>query len=141
MGATHVVNPMEGDPVAAIQRICAGGLDIAVEATGRPPVMRQALECVRSQGGVAVVIGNAREGETLVLDPRQLNQGKQLRGTWGGDNWPDTDFARYARLLECGKLNVQPLLSSPFQLEQINEALEALEKGAVGRPLIEMSQR
>jgi S-(hydroxymethyl)glutathione dehydrogenase/alcohol dehydrogenase len=139
MGATHLVNPKQCDPVEEIRKICPGGVDIAIEASGRPAVMRQALASVRSQGGIAVIVGNAREGEELTINPRELNQGKQLRGTWGGDSVPDRDFPRYCRFVESGKLNLEPLLASSFGLEQINEALEALEQGSVGRPLIDMS--
>lgn len=139
MGATHLVNPNNVDPVEAIKKICPGGVDIAIEASGRPAVMRQALASVRSQGGIAVVVGNAREGEELTINPKELNQGKQLRGTWGGDSVPDRDFPRYCRFVESGKLNLQPLLANSFRLENINEALEALEQGAVGRPLIDMA--
>jgi len=139
MGATHLVNPKNVDPVDAIKKICPGGVDIAIEASGRPAVMRQALASVRSQGGIAVVVGNAREGEELTINPKELNQGKQLRGTWGGDSVPDRDFPRYCRFVESGKLNLGPLLANSFRLENINEALEALEQGAVGRPLIDMT--
>jgi S-(hydroxymethyl)glutathione dehydrogenase / alcohol dehydrogenase len=138
MGATHVVNPSQADPVQEILRICPGGIDIAIEATGRPAVMQQALACVRPQGGIAVVIGNARDGVSLTIDPKQLNQGKQLRGTWGGDNWPDRDYPRYCKLLASGKLKLDPIMSEPFSLEGINDALRALEQGAVGRPLVRM---
>ena len=139
MGATHVINPTQGNAVEQIMKHCPGGVDIALEATGRPAVMNQALACVRAQGGVAVIIGNAREGETIALDPKQLNQGKQLRGTWGGDNIPDRDYPRYCQLLRAGKLNLAPILSRPFSLEQVNDALAALEQGAVGRPLLAMN--
>jgi S-(hydroxymethyl)glutathione dehydrogenase/alcohol dehydrogenase len=139
LGASHVLDASQGDVVAQILKLCPGGVDIALEATGRPAVMNQALAVVRSQGGVAVIIGNAREGETVALDPKQLNQGKQLRGTWGGDNVPDRDYPRYCQLLQAGKLNLEPILSSPYTLEQTNDALAALERGAVGRPLIQMA--
>lgn len=139
MGATHRVHAAEVDPVAEVQRICPGGVDFAIEASGRPQVMLQALYSVRSQGGVAVVVGNARHGERVALDPRQLNLGKQLRGTWGGDNWPDRDFPRYCRLLSAGRLNLEPLLSRTYCLSEINEALDDLEAGTVARPLIEMA--
>lgn len=138
MGATHTVKSGP-DAVDALKKICSGGLDIAIEASGRPPVMVQALACVRSQGGIAVVIGNAPHGEMLTLDPREFNQGKQLRGTWGGDNVPDRDFPRYASLVSSGKLRLSPLLSRPFALEAINEALESLERGVSVRPLVEMA--
>jgi S-(hydroxymethyl)glutathione dehydrogenase/alcohol dehydrogenase len=139
MGATHCVLASEDDPVAQIRKLVSGGVDFAIEATGKPRVMQQALESVRSQGGVAVIVGNAHHGQRFDLDPQQLNQGKRLFGTWGGDNWPDRDYPRYCKLLQSGKLKLQPLQSETFPLEQINAALDALESGAVARPLIDMT--
>ena len=139
LGATEVVQAGGGDVVAEITRVCPGGVDYAIEATGRPEVMAQALAAVRSQGGAAVIVGNARYEERLVLDPRQLNQGKRLLGTWGGDSVPDRDFVRYARLLLTGRLNLEPMLSTPYPLRAINQALDDLEAARVVRPLIDMS--
>ena len=139
MGATHLVNASEADPVAQILDLCPGGADFCIEATGRPAVMQQALTCARNQGGIAVVIGNAHQGECIELDPKQLNMGKQLRGTWGGDNVPDRDYPRYCRLLEAGRLDVSSMLSEPYALEQINQAIDDLETGTTGRPIIDMS--
>jgi S-(hydroxymethyl)glutathione dehydrogenase/alcohol dehydrogenase len=140
MGVTHSVDARQGDVVQAIRAICPGGVDVAIEATGTAGAMRQALECVRSQGGRAVIVGNARHGELLQLDPREFNQGKRLLGTWGGDTKPQDDLPKYGRLLRDGKLKVDALLSTPFTLATINEALEALEKGAQVRPLIDLSR-
>jgi S-(hydroxymethyl)glutathione dehydrogenase / alcohol dehydrogenase len=139
VGATHLINAAKSDPVQEILKLCPGGVDLAVEASGRPAVMKQALAAVRSQGGIAVIVGNAREGETLAVDPKQLNQGKQLRGTWGGDNWPDRDYPRYCKLLQSGKVDLGPVLAEPVPLEQVNEAIEALERGMVGRPLLRLA--
>jgi S-(hydroxymethyl)glutathione dehydrogenase/alcohol dehydrogenase len=139
VGATHAVNAASTDPVQEIMKVCPGGVDLAVEASGRPAVMRQALAAVRSQGGIAVIVGNAREGETLAVDPKQLNQGKQLRGTWGGDNWPDRDYPRYCKLLQCGRIDLTPVMAEPVPLEQVNEAVEMLERGMVGRPLLRLA--
>jgi S-(hydroxymethyl)glutathione dehydrogenase/alcohol dehydrogenase len=139
MGATHVILSSSQDPVAEIQRLVKGGVDFALEVTGNPLVMHQAVESVRSQGGTAVIIGNARHGQRVDLDPNQLNQGKRILGTWGGDNLPDRDYPRYCRLLQSGKLNVEPLLSKTYSLAGINDAIDALEAGVVARPLIDMS--
>ena len=76
--------------------------------------MLQALRAVRPQGGAAVVVGNAHHGETVSLDPRELNQGKRLLGTWGGDSVPDRDFPRYCRLIKSGRLNLGPCVPSRF---------------------------
>jgi S-(hydroxymethyl)glutathione dehydrogenase/alcohol dehydrogenase len=139
MGASVIINTAEGDPLPRIAEHCPRGLDFAIEASGNTSVMLNSLMAVRSQGGVAVVVGNAKAGETIALDPKLLNMGKQLRGTWGGDTNPDRDFPRYAALLASGKLNLAPLQSHTYALGDINQALDDLEAGIVARPLIDMS--
>ena len=113
---------------------------VAIEATGRPAVMQQALESVRPQGGIAVIAGNARQGEHWPLDPKQLNLGKRILGTWGGDNQPPDDFPRYQRLITTGQLNCEPFLANRYPLGDINRALDELEAGRVMRPIIEISE-
>jgi S-(hydroxymethyl)glutathione dehydrogenase/alcohol dehydrogenase len=138
LGATHTVSARAADPVAEILALCRGGADFAVEATGLAPVMRQALACVRHQGGAAVVVGNARFGERLEIDPRELNMGKRLLGTWGGDNVPDRDFPRYCKLMTSGRLDLEPLLTRGYGLADVNAALDDLEHGRAARPLLEI---
>ncbi|MGZ5872887.1 MAG: zinc-binding dehydrogenase [Bradyrhizobium sp.] len=140
-GATHVIDPSAGDVLAEIRKIVPHGVDLAVESSGQPAVMEQAVNATRPQGGRAVVIGNAMHGARLSLDPAVFNQGKSLLGTWGGDSVPDRDFGRFGRLLASGRFPVRDLLSKPYALEQADRALQDLAAGAVGRPLIDMSLR
>jgi S-(hydroxymethyl)glutathione dehydrogenase/alcohol dehydrogenase len=137
-GATHAIDPAAADVLAEIRKIVPGGVDVAIEATGIPTVMAQALNATRQQGGRAVVIGNAKHGSSLTLDPSVFNQGKSLHGTWGGDSVPDRDYARYGRLLASGRFDLRALLSAPYSLARANEALSDLAAGRVGRPLIDM---
>lgn len=140
MGASHTVLAADaGSVVPQVVEAAGGNLDLAIEVTGRPTVMQQALQAVRPRGGVAVVIGNARHGEMVEINPRQLNDGKQLRGTWGGDTDPDRDLPRYCRLVRAGKLGLEPLLSRSYRLLEINQALDDLEAGTVLRPLVDLS--
>ena len=140
LGASHTICVTDSPPVETIQKICPGGVDIAIEATGRAAVMQQSLESVRSQGGTTVIAGNAPQGEFWQFDPRQLNQGKRILGTWGGDNVPDRDFPRYQRLLLANKLALRCLIPNRYALHEINQALVDLETGQVPRPLIDMSK-
>jgi S-(hydroxymethyl)glutathione dehydrogenase/alcohol dehydrogenase len=140
-GATHVIDPAEGDVLTEVRKIVPGGVDLAVESSGMPAVMEQAINAVRPQGGRAVVIGNARYGASLSLNPAVFNQGKSLLGTWGGDSVPDRDYGRFGRLLGSGRFPVRELLSKPYALAQADQALQDLAAGKVGRPLIDMSLR
>jgi S-(hydroxymethyl)glutathione dehydrogenase/alcohol dehydrogenase len=138
-GATHVIDPAAGDVLAEIRKIVPQGVDLAVESSGQPAVMDHAVQATRPQGGRAVVIGNARHGATLSLNPAVFNQGKSLLGTWGGDSVPDRDYGRYARLLAAGRFPVRDLLSKPYALTEADQALQDLAAGRVGRPLIDMT--
>ncbi len=138
-GATHTIDASVTDPLEAIKGLCPGGADLAIEATGVPTVMAQALASVRNQGGRAVVIGNAHHGDTLQINPRLFNDGKSLLGSWGGDSIPDRDYPRLARLMSEGRIDVSPILSEPYRLEDINLVLKDIESGRIGRPLIDMN--
>ncbi len=140
-GATHVIDPTGVDVLAEIRKIVPQGVDIAVESSGVPLAMDQAVNATRQQGGRAVVIGNARHGATLSLNPAVFNQGKSLMGTWGGDSVPDRDYGRFARLLGSKRFPVRNLLSKPYALERADQALQDLASGTIGRPLIDMSLR
>jgi len=139
-GATHVIDAAN-DVLAEIKKIVPQGVDLAVESSGIPAVMEQAVNATRQQGGRAVVIGNAKHGAVLPLNPGVFNQGKSLLGTWGGDSVPDRDYGRYGRLLSSGRFPVRDLLSKPYSLAQADQALADLAAGKVGRPLIDMSLR
>jgi S-(hydroxymethyl)glutathione dehydrogenase/alcohol dehydrogenase len=134
-----VIDPTGVDVVAEIKKIVPNGVDLAVEATGLPPVMEQAVNSTRQQGGRSVVIGNAKHGAKLDLNPAVFNQGKSLMGTWGGDSVPDRDYAKYGKLLGSGRFDVSGLLSRPYSLAEADQALQDLASGKVGRPLIDMS--
>jgi S-(hydroxymethyl)glutathione dehydrogenase/alcohol dehydrogenase len=139
-GATHVIDPAAGDVAAQIRKIAPQGVDLAVEATGVPSVMADAVGVTRQQGGRAVVIGNARHDAVFTMSPSVFNQGKSLLGTWGGDSVPDRDYPRFARLLASGRFPVKQLLSAPYSLADIKIALDDLRTGKIGRPLIDMSK-
>jgi S-(hydroxymethyl)glutathione dehydrogenase/alcohol dehydrogenase len=74
------------------------------------------------------------------VSPSVFNQGKSLMGTWGGDSVPDRDYARFGRLLSSNRFPVRQLLSEPYRLADINQALDDLRTGKIGRPLIDMSK-
>ncbi len=137
-GATHVIDPAKTDVLQEINSISPGGVDLAVEASGLPSVMSQAVSSTRQQGGRAVVIGNAKVGSSVEINPNLFNQGKSVLGTWGGDSIPDRDYPRYGKILNSGRFPINDLISTPYRLDQINDALMDLALGKVGRPLIDM---
>ena len=139
MGATHTINATTTNVPEALADICSGGVDHAIEATGNTTVIRQAFESVRAQGGNCVIIGNARFGEEVSIDTSHFNMGKRMFGTWGGDSVPERDYADFAKLVAADHSHCNNILSGDYSLEDINAALDDLEAGRIGRPVINMS--
>jgi S-(hydroxymethyl)glutathione dehydrogenase/alcohol dehydrogenase len=140
IGATHVINAHRQDPLATILEITGGrGVDYSLEAIGRLETMETAFQSVRDNGGLCVLAGNLSHGERISLDPFDLIKGKRIVGTWGGESQPDRDIPLYVDLYMAGKLKLDMLITHEYRLEDINQALDDLEQGKVGRALVVMS--
>lgn len=140
LGATHVVNASDCDPVVAIQNLTLGkGVRVALECAGQVAVMESAFKSVVSGGGRCIIAGNPPYGQTMRVDPFGLINGKQLLGTWGGESKPDVDIPRYIDMFTDGRLALQKLGSEEYLLDDINDALMDLKAGRVIRAMIRMS--
>lgn len=139
MGATHTVDASRTEPLAAVLDITGGGVDLAVEAAGRPVVMETAFKAVRKGGGLCVLAGNVAAGERIGIDPYDLIVGRRLLGSWGGDTVPDRDIPDYAAMIAEGRLRAADLITHEYGLSDINVALSDLESARVGRALLNLS--
>lgn len=139
LGATHVINARTQDLLSAILEITGGcGVDCAIEAAGTRETMETAFRSVRDAGGLCVLAGNLPANQSISLNPFDLIKGKRIVGTWGGETNPDRDIPRYVELYAAGRLRLAPLIVHEYGLGQINRALDDLEQGKAGRPVIRM---
>jgi len=140
LGATHTIDARSGDAAAQVRAMTQGaGVDVAIEAAGRPQTIEAAFASVRDGGGRCVIAGNVPVGQTFELDPYDLIKGRQILGTWGGATVPDRDIPKYANLVETGVVDLGLLGTHTFALSDVNRALDDLEAGKVGRALLDMS--
>lgn len=139
-GAAHQLNARRDDPEAAIRFLTRGrGVDYAVEAAGEPRVIEAAFRSVREDGGLLIVAGNVAYGQRISLDPFDLIRGKRIVGSWGGETDPDRDIPLYVDLYLSGRLPLDSLVTNTYSLAAVNDALADLERGSVGRAVIDMS--
>jgi S-(hydroxymethyl)glutathione dehydrogenase / alcohol dehydrogenase len=140
LGATHLINANEEDPVEKIKLLTGGkGVDYAIEAAGRAKVIEQAFQSVRNNGGLCVFAGHPANHERIQLDPFDLIQGKQILGSWGGECNPDRDIPALANYYLEGKLPLEKLITNRYKLEDINQALSNLENHEIARAILEMN--
>lgn len=134
LGATHVVNSKESDAVAVIREI-TGGANFALESTGRPQVLRQAVDSLGSLGCVGVV-GAPPLGTTAEFDVNDLLLGgKSIRGIVEGDSVPQQFIPQLVELHLQGRFAFDKLVKF-YPFEQINQAAEDSEKGITLKPVL-----
>jgi Zn-dependent alcohol dehydrogenase len=139
LGATHIINSQNADAKTEIQKIVGnGGLDVVIDNTGNPKVIELAYELTRPQGRT-VLVGVPRKGNNISIYSLPLHFGKSLAGSHGGETVPHEDIPRYLRLVEAGKLDLSPLITDRFALEDINDAIDRMRSGKItGRAMIDL---
>jgi S-(hydroxymethyl)mycothiol dehydrogenase len=136
-GATHTVNPNDGDPVEKIKELTGGyGVNYAFEAVGRPETLEVALWC-RDLAGTCIFIGVPGPGPTLELPLQQFfDRGGVFRSCWYGDCLPTRDFPLLAAWYRQGQLHLDEVVSRKIKLEETEEAFEAMKRGETLRSVI-----
>ena len=139
LGATHTLNPAEGDVVDAIRQISGGGVDYALDTSGAgsPAVVSQAVESLAALGTCGLV-GGAPAGMEVTLQHWTLFWGRSVRGIIQGDSNPDLFIPTLIALHTQGRFPFDRLLAF-YPLDEINEAAAASTEGHVVKPVIRMS--
>ena len=136
-GATHAVNPRDGDPVSAIKELTGGhGVNYSFEAVGIAETWEYALWS-RDLAGTCIIIGVAGPGPTMTLDlQRFFDLGGRLGVSWYGDCLPTRDFPMLATWYEQGTLDLDGLVTRTIALDETEEAFEAMKRGETLRSVI-----
>jgi len=137
IGATHAVDPGQGDPVEQVRALTSGrGADYTFEVVGQPELMAQAYDMARTEGTVTLV-GMPASGTTLTLPASSaVFSGKRLVGSAVGGAQILRDFPRFIELAESGRLDLGALVSRRITLEQVNEGLAELSSAEGVRTVI-----
>ena len=137
LGATHTVDPADGDPVEQVRALTGGGAEFTFEAIGSPPTVAQSL-AMASRGGTATVIGMLPQGSRVEIDGTELLMAeKRLQGSLMGSNVFRRDLPQLVDLYLDGRLRLDEMISLRLGLDRINEGYEAMLAGEVVRSIVE----
>ncbi len=135
-GATATIDASEEDPVAVLSSLTGGeGVDVAIEAIGRPDTLGAAVRSLR-RGGVAVAVGMAAPGTALTVEMLHLLDERRLTGCYYGTTRPQHDLPRLMELYRSGRLLVDELVTDELDQADLDRALDNLAEGKGIRSLI-----
>lgn len=127
-GADVVIDPTSEDVVSRVREETGGhGVDVAICAIGVPALANDAIRMVRPRGRVSLFAGFSK-GVQAELDVNAIHY-SELMAT-GAFGLTRAQFARSLNLISSGEIDVQPLISHRFALDDAVEALAAAEQGS-----------
>ncbi len=136
LGATHAVRVEHGREEGAARTVLPEGADYVFEALGDDATLDLALR-LTGRGGTTVLVGLARPDARVPIDPLGMVFGERtIAGCLYGSCVPDRDVPRLLDLCGRGMLRLDRLVGDRCGLDDVNGALERLERGEGVRTVI-----
>ncbi|MFE5699142.1 NAD(P)-dependent alcohol dehydrogenase [Rhodococcus koreensis] len=129
LGATHVVDPTDGDLSEQIRAVVPDGIDYAIDTTALLPVLDQILQSLGVRGTLGLIGVPADPTATIPIGMMSTQLfGLTIRGIVEGDADPDTFIPHLLDLHRQGRFPFDKLITTmPFS--QINEAVAVQHRG------------
>ncbi|MGQ4601267.1 zinc-binding dehydrogenase [Nocardia sp. R6R-6] len=132
LGATHAVRGDSAELAKQIRKLSRGGVQYALDTTGVPAVIADAVDALRPTGTLGLVGAGSRE---LVFGPSALAGGKNLMGILEGDAVPQLLVPQLIELWRQDKFPFDKLIRT-YPLSAINEAERHAANGTTIKPVL-----
>lgn len=131
LGATHALNVGEVNVVDFIEQDTAGeGVDVLLEMSGASSAFDQGFTALRD-GGEAALLGLAPGVIGFDINNHIIFKGATVRGIVGRELWGT--WFRMRGLLDSNAVDLSPLVTHRFTLDQWEEAIQVMNSGASGK--------
>jgi Zn-dependent alcohol dehydrogenase len=123
----------------AVREASGGGVDYAIEATGRPEAMLAAVLSTRARGA-AVLIGIPREDAVVPLPALTIpRMERRVLGSIYGSSKPERDFPATLELWRAGHLPLDRLVTHRLPLADVRRGFELMQDGSAVRVVLDLT--
>jgi len=134
LGAKHTINPTGKEDKALLKEIrslTGGGADIAIEAIGNPKTIELGPATVKA-GGVHCQVGYTHHNVNVNAG-RLMFREIEIKGSLG---CRPVDYPKIIEMVRTGKIQLDPVVTHRFGLDEINDAFEVMRKGESLRSIV-----
>jgi S-(hydroxymethyl)glutathione dehydrogenase/alcohol dehydrogenase len=137
-GATHTLNPKNCDVVAEARKITGGfGVDHSFVAVAGKGIKRSTFDLTAGYGQMVIVGHELPANEGMAeFNHMEFLAGKRITGSVMGAVTLRRDIPKYMDMYRKGMIDIDSLLTNRFTLDQIQEALDDSERGALKNVVI-----
>ena len=138
LGATHTFNPNNTtDLVDKIIELTTHGVNAALDTTGLPDVIRDAVLCLAPRGSCGILGACPPDFEVTINELHFFTGGRKLIGIVEGSAYPDAMIPKLINYFEEGRFPFDRLIKF-YDFEHINQAIEDSEKGKTIKAIVRM---
>lgn len=131
LGALDLIIDPSSEPVDdLLTSFAPEGVDGTLEMSGHPSAMDLAIRHTRPGGRISC-LGVYKEPTQSLAMNEMIFKGLNVQGIVGRRLWETWD--QMASLLGSGVLNVRPIVTHVFKLEDFDEAMSLMQKGLAGK--------
>jgi S-(hydroxymethyl)glutathione dehydrogenase/alcohol dehydrogenase len=155
LGATHIFNTESCNVVEEIKKVTnphgnqmildaknknlkEAGADYVIVSLANPKAIESAIQSSAIPGKVYLV-GVPPYESKITTAAFDIHAGRTLQGSHGGECIPDRDIPKYLELYNKGLLKFNELITNRVRLENINEGIEKIVTGKIGRCIVQMN--
>jgi len=134
LGAQHTINAKDKEDKALLKEIrglTGGGADISIEAIGNPKTIELGPASVKA-GGCHCQVGYTHHN-VPVNAGRLMFREIEIKGSLG---CRPVDYPKIISMVRTGKIQLKPVVTHRFPLEEIDAAFDLLRKGESLRSII-----
>ena len=127
IGAHSVINAQTEDSVEKVKTFTdSRGADVVIECVGVPQTWESAIEMI-SPAGTVVLFGGAPAGTKFSVDTRKMHyEDITIKGIF---HHTPVCVKKALDLISSGIVNVKPLITKEMPLNQLENALNEMQKG------------
>jgi 6-hydroxycyclohex-1-ene-1-carbonyl-CoA dehydrogenase len=134
LGAQHTINAKDMEDKALLKQIrslTGGGADVAIEAIGNPRTIVLAANAVKP-GGCHCQVGYTHQ-DVPINAARLMFRELEIKGSLG---CRPVDYPKIIEMVRIGKIQLKPVVTHKFKLEDINDAFELMRRGESLRSVV-----
>jgi threonine 3-dehydrogenase len=131
LGADLTINPAKQDVFSTVMEATEGeGVDVLLEMSGAPTAIDEGFRALKP-GGEAALLGLTSIDLSFNLDDHVIFKGASVYGIVGRKLW-DTWY-KMRGLLRSGAIDLAPLITHRFALDDFEKAFELMATGECGK--------
>ena len=138
IGVKNIYSTKENNYRKKIFKKSKSGVDVCIECAGYVSTIEDAFSLINPKKGQLIFSSHPDNKEPIKLYPHELISGKQIKGSWGGKTNLDRDISKISKNLKNMKQTLNKLINKEYSLEDINFAINDLDKNKVFRAIIKM---